>query len=286
VLLHRDTDTRRGQSGFVQLSLFAQNSTDPYSQAFRDWQRRYEVFDCDWKVASARTFGIVRVPTATDFAREDAVVATPTQAPPWHPFYTCPHARFAARNIWALPGAPEWWHQASWQMGRGGEWDEQEYEDPADSKQGDLRWRLFRAAGEPQDKAGCSLVLVPPPPTEPPPDFVNRDIFLTKYLRIHGTIPLDTFARCHFTQELYRMTWGWEPRCSYEVEPDDENPSPLYGNWATPDGMCFFCEWYDDCPPCEDSIRGPRLPGGGSWYEQDADGFGLGHPDADDFVHY
>ena len=45
VLLHRDTDTRSGQSGFAQLSLFAQNSTDPYSQAFRDWQRRYEVFD-------------------------------------------------------------------------------------------------------------------------------------------------------------------------------------------------------------------------------------------------
>ena len=75
-------------------------------------------------------------------------------------------------------------------------------------------------------------------------------------------------------------------RCSYEVEPDDENPFPLYGNWETPDGKCFFCEWYDDCPPCEDSIRGPCLPGGGSWYEQDADGFGLGHPNADDFVHY
>ena len=145
-----------------------------------------------------------------------------------------------------------------------------------------MRWRLFRAAGELRDKrcgsildsvsiqnlkAGCSLVLVPPPRTEPPPDLVNRNIFLTKYLRIHGTIPLDTFARCHFTQELYRMTWGWEPRCSYEVEPDDENPFPLYGNWATPDGQCFFCEWYDDCPPCEDSIRGPCLPGGGSWYE-------------------
>ena len=31
------------------------------------------------------------------------------------------------------------------------------------------------------------------------------------------------------------MTWGWEPRCSYEVEPDDENPFPLCGNWETPD---------------------------------------------------
>ena len=65
----------------------------------------------------------------------------------------------------------------------------------------------------------------------------------------------------------------------------EENPLP-YDNWTTPDGKNFFCEWYDDCPPCEDSIRGPRMPGGGSWQEQDADGFGLGHPDADDFVHY
>jgi hypothetical protein len=234
------------------------------------------------------TFGIVRVPTATDFAREDASVATPTQAPPWHPFYTCPHARFAARNIWVLPGAPEWWHKVLWGL-LDRSWDDGECEDPEDSKQGDLRWRLFRAAGELQDKASCSLVLVPPPRTEPPPDFVSRNIFLTKYLRIHGTLPLDTFARCHFTQELYRMTWGWEPRCSYEVELDEdyyeENPLP-YGNWTTPDGKNFCCAWYDDCPPCEDSIRGTRMPGGGSWHEEDDDGFGLGHPDADDFVHY
>ena len=97
-----------------------------------------------------------------------------------------------------------------------------EYEDPADIKQGDLRWRLFRAAGELHDKAGCTLALVPPPPTEPPPDFVNRDIFLTKYLRIHGKLPLDTFACCHFAQELYRMRWSWEPRCSCEEDEDVE----------------------------------------------------------------
>ena len=49
----------------------------------------------------------------------------------------------------------------------------------------------------------------------------------------------------------------------------------------------LFCEWYDNCPPCEDSIRGSCPPGGGAWYEQDADGFGLGHSDVDDFdVHY
>ena len=58
-------------------------------------------------------------------------------------------------------------------------------EDRADDQQGDLRWRLFRAAGELQDKAGCSLMLVPPRRQEPPPDFVQRNIFLTKYLRIH-----------------------------------------------------------------------------------------------------
>ena len=29
------------------------------------------------------------------------------------------------------------------------------------------------------------------------------------------------------------------------VDPDDENPFPLYGNWETPDGKRFFCEWYD-----------------------------------------
>jgi hypothetical protein len=118
-------------------------------------------------------------------------------------------------------------------------------------------------------------MLVPPlRRTEPPPDFIQRNIFLTKYLRIHGAIPLDTFARCHFTQELYRMKWGWEARCSYEVDPDDENPFPRYGNWVTPDGKHFFCEWYDDCPPCEDSIRGPCPPGGGDWDGHDGDGLG------------
>ena len=74
------------------------------------------------------------------------------KSPPWHPFYTCPHAPFVARNIWVLPGAPEWWHEALWHMGRVS-WDQQEYEDPADVQQGDLRWRLFRAADELHDKA-------------------------------------------------------------------------------------------------------------------------------------
>ena len=128
-----------------------------------------------------------------------------------------------------------------------------------------MRWRLFRAAGELRDKAGCSLMLVPPLRTEPPPDFVQRNIFLTKYLRIRGAIPLDTFARRHFTQELYRMKWTWEARCSFEVDGDDANPIPRYGNWEMPDGKCFICKWKDDCPPCEDSIRGPCPPSDDDW---------------------
>ena len=73
-----------------------------------------------------------------------------------------------------------------------------------------------------------------------------------------------------------------------EVDSDDDpyEVSRLFGNWKTPDGNNFFCEWCDDCPPCRDSIRGPRLLGGGSWHEEDDDGLGLGHPDADDLVHY
>ena len=67
----------------------------------------------------------------------------------------------------------------------------------------------------------------------------------------------------------------------YKQRPDDENPLVFYGNWETPGGKRFFCEWYVDCPPCEDSIRGPCPPGGGDWDGQDADG--LGHPDVDDF---
>ena len=57
-------------------------------------------------------------------------------------------------------------------------------------------------------------------------------------------------------------------------------------NLAVPSVNYPFFEWCDDCPPCRDSIRGPRLHGGGSWHEEEDDGFGLGHPDADDFVHY
>jgi hypothetical protein len=144
----------RGHSGFAQLRIFAQNGTSPFSQAFCDWQSRYHHIECDWKEASARTFGIVRVPTATDFAREDSA-GEPTWEPQCHPFYSCPHDLSAARNIWVLPAAPAWWHQVLWGLQR--EWDGREYEDPEDIRQADLRWRLFRAAGELWDKAGCSL---------------------------------------------------------------------------------------------------------------------------------
>ena len=53
--------------------------------------------------------------------------------------------------------------------------------------------------------------------------------------RTFGIVRVPTatdFAR-EDASELYRMTWGWEPRCSYEVDPDDENPFPLYGNFET-----------------------------------------------------
>ena len=114
----------RGHSGFAQLRIFAQNGTSPFSQAFCDWQSRYHhISECDWKEASARTFGIVRVPTATDFAREDSA-GEPTWEPQCHPFYSCPHDLSAARNIWVLPAAPAWWHQVLWGLQR--EWDGRE----------------------------------------------------------------------------------------------------------------------------------------------------------------
>ena len=59
------------------------------------------------------------------------------------------------------------------------------------------------------------------------------------------------------------------PTCSYEVEGDDANPIPRYGNWPsnweTPDDKRFFCQWKDDCPPCEDSLRGPCPHGDDEW---------------------
>ena len=107
-------------------------------------------------------------------------------------------------------------------------------------------------------------------------------------LDLHPTVALGhpDFPAIVMTCTIYwRQTAATERFAAYLDIYYEENPLP-YGNWTTHDGKNFFCEWYDDCPPCKDSIRGPRLPGGGSWQEEDEDGLGLGHPDADDFVHY
>ena len=74
--------------------------------------------------------------------------------------FTSWHRRF---EKWQLESdrkyaAPEWWHDALWNLGR--------YvdglagaasSDAADDSQGDLRWRFFRAAGELKSITGCSL---------------------------------------------------------------------------------------------------------------------------------
>ena len=85
VLLHRDTSECRNNQIFGQLSTFAKDGTSPFSVAFRLWERRYE----EWKEASARTWGICRTPTKTDFLRQtlDDSADDPTNL---HPFYSCP----------------------------------------------------------------------------------------------------------------------------------------------------------------------------------------------------
>ena len=45
----------------------------------------------------------------------------------------------------------------------------------------------------------------------------------------------------------------------YKQRPDDENPLIFYGNWETPGGKRFFCEWYDDCPPCRNQPVSTRV---------------------------
>jgi hypothetical protein len=94
VLLHRDTSERRNNPIFGQLSTFAKDGTSPFSVAFRLWERRYE----EWKEASARTWGICRTPTKTDFLRQtlDDGADDPTNL---HPFYSCPTATADAQNI-------------------------------------------------------------------------------------------------------------------------------------------------------------------------------------------
>jgi len=112
VLLHRDTSERRNNPIFGQLSTFAKDGTSPFSVAFRHWKRRYD----EWKEASTRTWGICGTPTKTDFLRQtlDDSADDPANL---HPFYSCPTATADAQNIWTLPAAPEWWHDALWQLG-------------------------------------------------------------------------------------------------------------------------------------------------------------------------
>ena len=52
------------------------------------------------------------------------------------------------------------------------------------------------------------------------------------------------------------MQWEWEEIC----ELPDSSPHQRYGNWETADGMSFFCQWVDVCPPREDALRGPSAP--------------------------
>ena len=86
VLLHRDTSERRKHQIFEQLDIFAKDSTSPFCAAFGQWHHRYE----EWQEASARTFGICRIPTATDFLRQD-MEGDPNQNLLHHPFYFMSH---------------------------------------------------------------------------------------------------------------------------------------------------------------------------------------------------
>ena len=121
---------------FQELSIFAKDSTSPFSDAFRYWGPRYAV----WKEASARNWGLCRTPTETDFLRQtmEGMEGDPKNH---HPFYSCPTAIADAQNIWILPTAPEWWHAALWQLGGEKDGFSRQASDAADDMQGDLRWR-------------------------------------------------------------------------------------------------------------------------------------------------
>ena len=90
--------------------------------------------------------------------------------------------------------------------------------DTADDLQGDLRWRLFRAAGELKSViTSCSLTLVPPSIKEPLSDFVNIEFFLSPYIQIIGHL---------------RTQWEWEAICTIRELPIP-NPYERCGNWET-----------------------------------------------------
>jgi hypothetical protein len=244
ILLHRSD--RHELPLFKELRLFSSQGTCTFSPAFTSWRRRFE----QWQLDSDRKYGICRVPTDTDFLREE-MEGDLTQPIEPHPFYSCPLTVGQARNVWVLPAAPAWWHDALWKLGPGpGDGDDQ-----ADLLQGDLRWRLYRAAGELKSITGCSLKLVPPPILALPPDFVNGKIRLSQYIQILGTPTFDVFAQCHCTQELLRMQWEWEEIPQLPAL----SPHQRYGNWETADGRYFRCQWVDTCPPCAEALRGTLL---------------------------
>ena len=183
VVLHRDTSERRNHLIFEQLSIFAKDGTSPFSSAFSQWRHRYG----EWQEASARTWGICRTPTKTDFLRQ-TWEGSPGDPTNHHPFYSCPTAIADAQNIWILPAASDWWHDALLQLGEDitaeTYADFRQASDGRDNRQGDLRWRLFRAARELKSIRGCTLTLVPPSLQEPPPDFVHTEFFLSPYIKI------------------------------------------------------------------------------------------------------
>ena len=207
--LHRDTSERRNNPIFGQLSTFAKDGTSPFSVAFRHWERRYD----EWKEASARTWGICRTPTKTDFLTSQTLDDSADDPTNLHPFYSCPTATADAQNIWTLPAAPEWWHDALWQLGDETWTHLRPESDHRDAWQGDLRWRFFRAARELKSISGCTLTLVPPSLQKPSPDFVHTELLLASYIKILGakTLSMATLVCCHCTQELLRMKWEWVP---------------------------------------------------------------------------
>ena len=110
-------------------------------------------------------------------------------------------------------------------------------------------------AQAPKKKKTAHSDTTPPSIDKCPPDFVHSKLFLSRYIKIIGDISLDGFARCHCTQELIRMQWTWE-----EIrEMPASSPHQSHGNWETADGLRFFCQWVDSCPPCEDALRGALL---------------------------
>ena len=78
---------------FKELRLFASQGTCTLSPEFLSWRSRFDL----WQLESAREYGICRVPTVTDFLRQD-MEGDPNQNIVHHPFYSCPTAIADAHN--------------------------------------------------------------------------------------------------------------------------------------------------------------------------------------------